>query len=304
MPLPPFFFVLRGNCKNGTTWTKTKTTRQRRRRNPPENERGNDIVRRIATSSPCRDAAAPPASPSLPSAATSSPSSDSDDADRGSDDPSRVLSRISIHAFPNLAICRTCLAKRIAVSNEVTEHVYRMEHVPSGQRNVQFTVEANCVKCKQKFSGRVLERLLRGGEGRVGGHDRRNKAGKKEVDRWDAVEATILLVGWIKRERRRTRRRRRAKKVGLSGGVEGSQRGWWETHRELANDDGECSGDECYSLSSDSCGDWPSNDDPRPRKTPCATCSSPRASSTRTSCERIPSFDVSRANDRRGGEGT
>ena len=59
----------------------------------------------------------------------------------GKDDPVKILSQISTHSFPNLAICKVCLQKRIDASNEITVHDYRQEHIVNGQRNVRFTVE-------------------------------------------------------------------------------------------------------------------------------------------------------------------
>mmetsp|Transcript_23733 Transcript_23733/g.50800 ORF Transcript_23733/g.50800 Transcript_23733/m.50800 type:complete len:558 (+) Transcript_23733:106-1779(+) len=185
------------------------------------------------------------------------------------EDPSEVLSRIKTHSFPNLAICKPCLEIRIAVSKEVVVHDYRQE----GQRNVKFTVEADCIQCRRKFMGRVLEKLLNSGGGPKNNDSRRNgRKGNPDANWWDAVEATIKFVGWAKRERRRERRRmsqrRRAEKK-FNPGKEPTRndqnKSWWANHNELARGDDDCSSDGCYSLSSYSCDEWQSDDESRPK---------------------------------------
>lgn len=220
--------------------------------------------------------------PPLPSAITSSNTHDCGlnknvesliDNGSGSNDPSNLLSKIQTHSFPNLAMCRPCLRKRIAASEEVTEHDYRMEHIPNGQRNVRFTVEPNCVVCHRKFMVRVLQRLLESNDDRnddqrssLGsrqGYDPNKSYGKKDngkggADWYDAVDATIQLVGWAKREYRKEKRNlrnQRSAKRARSGAsdIDKRKKGWWETHyKSIRTSDDDYSSDECYSLPSDS----------------------------------------------------
>jgi len=153
-----------------------------------------------------------------------------------------------------------------------------MEHIPNGQRNVKFTVEADCVQCKKKFMGRVLEKLLDSGGGPKNSDNsntsNRKRKGEAEANWWDAVEATIQFVGWAKRERGRERRRlrrlRRDEKMSQSEEANRKKQanGWWENHHGITGGDGNCSSDECYSLSSDSCDECQSDDEPRPPKGP------------------------------------
>eukprot|EP00579_Thalassiosira_antarctica_P030404 CAMPEP_0202030346 /NCGR_PEP_ID=MMETSP0905-20130828/64449_1 /ASSEMBLY_ACC=CAM_ASM_000554 /TAXON_ID=420261 /ORGANISM="Thalassiosira antarctica, Strain CCMP982" /LENGTH=593 /DNA_ID=CAMNT_0048594141 /DNA_START=38 /DNA_END=1819 /DNA_ORIENTATION=- len=211
----------------------------------------------------------------LPSAMISS-ADEYDDCQK--DHPWKVLSQMKTHSFPNLAICKSCLKRRIAASNDVTVHDYRQEHIPNGQRNVKFTVEADCVQCKRKFMGRVLERLLdsEGGpkSNNVSGSSRKKK-GKADANWWDAVEATIQFVGWAKRESRRERRRmsrqkRAEKMMNQSREINENQLNerWWENHNGFTRGNGDCSSDECYSLPSDSNDEWQSDNEPRPTKGP------------------------------------
>ena len=186
-------------------------------------------------------------------------------------DPLNVLSHVTTHSFPNLAICKSCLPKRIAASKEVTEHDYRMSHVENGQRNVKFTVEPDCVQCKRKFMGRVLEKLLEseGGPKINDSGGRGKKRGKSDANWWDAVEATIQLVGWAKRDQRRERKKMRQHKRGGKMNLEAGRNQqknscYWKNHDGFTGGDG--SSDECYSLSSDSDDEWQSDDDsPRTR---------------------------------------
>jgi len=145
---------------------------------------------------------------------------------------------------------------------------------------VPFTVGLFCVQCRRKFSVRSLERLLADDDARrrrplppgtIGKVDGRKIS---DSDRWrDAVEATIALVRWAKREMRRERRRERNNI--LSGGREGPDDGivdriekfrWVDVRVRFAGaDDDDCSSDECYSLSSSSDsgdrGSWRPDDD-------------------------------------------
>ena len=164
-------------------------------------------------------------------------------------DPTSTLSQIKTLSFPNLAICKTCLQHRIKASNEVTVHDYRQEHIPNGQQNVKFTVEPDCVQCKRKFMGRVLERLLASN----GESCQPRPAGKGKTNvKWsDAIKATIDVVGWVKRESRHDRRNRRRKERtnNNTDTLENNEerKTLWETH----NCDGDGSSDDCYSCSSD-----------------------------------------------------
>ena len=243
------------------------------------------------------------ASPPLPPSVVASDGRDDDDDDDAHPrrrHPSDVLSGVGILTFRNLATCRTCLARLIAASGEVTTHDYRMSGVPNGQRDAPFTVGLACAQCRRKFSARGLGRLLLedgarrrrrratasagggatggGGGGRVVGGSDRGK--KSDADVWrDAVEATIALVGWAKRdmrgEARRVRRLRRRGDGGRGGGgreerlVGGGGGGDDADRRRTAvvasrwgdddaargfftGGDGNCSSDECYTLSSPS----------------------------------------------------
>ena len=168
-------------------------------------------------------------------------------------DPTSTLSQIKTLSFPNLAICKICLQHRIKASSEVTVHDYRQEHIPNGQQNVKFTVEPDCVQCKRKFMGRVLEKLLASnGES----CPPRAVAGKGKTNvKWaDAIKSTIDVVGWVKRESRRDRRnRRRKQRTDNTTTLENNdqQKSLWETH----NCDGNGSSDDCYSCSSDESSD-------------------------------------------------
>ena len=166
-------------------------------------------------------------------------------------DPVATLSQIKTLSYPSLAICRTCLEKRIKASNEVTEHDYRQEHIPNGQQNVKFTVEPDCVQCKRKFVGRVLERLLASnGESCP---TRASGKGKTNTKWSDAVKSTIDTVGWVKREVRRDRRDRRTREKSENAATSTLQNNeqrktLWETY---SDNDGNGSSDDCYSYSSD-----------------------------------------------------
>ena len=193
--------------------------------------------------------------------------------------PMEVLSKVQTHTFPNLAICGSCLKCRIKTSEEVLEHDYRQQHIPNGQQNVKFTVNPNCVQCKQKFMPRVLERLLQSEgakpEKKKGGN--KKKKGEPDVNWYDAVDTTIQLVGWAKcesyRERRKFRQCKRAKKMNHISCVEGGGDNnneqkiecWWKNQNGFTGGD-TGSSDECYSLPSDSSVGDDSDDDNYPKR--------------------------------------
>lgn len=173
-------------------------------------------------------------------------------------DPRSVLTQIKTCSFPNLAICRSCLKRRIAASKEVTVHDYHQGHIPNGQRDVKFTVELCCVQCKRKFSVRFLEKLLENEEAATSKSIavKNKKQGVKPDSNWqDAVEATINLVGWAKQGIRKERRKLRQRKIGLVDGNEQDLR-QWNNLTGFTGGDGNCSSDECYSFSSDSSDDY------------------------------------------------
>jgi hypothetical protein len=179
-------------------------------------------------------------------------------------DPTDVLKQIKTFSFQNLAICKACLKHRIAASKEVTVHDYHQGHIPNGQRDVRFTVELCCVQCKRKFSGRFLEKLLESeGASRSTNIAGSNiKKSEKLGANWqDAVDSTIKLVGWAKRDRRkewrRIRQRRKNEKLNHSGLVNRNEQilSRWGNLYGFTGGDGNCSSDECYSFSSDSSDD-------------------------------------------------
>ena len=184
------------------------------------------------------------------------------------------LSRIQIVSFPNLPICRPCLTKRIAASQEVTVHDYRMGHVVNGQQDVRFTVELCCVQCKRKFSVRSLERLLNNNNNNnntnnnnSNDHDVEQKKKKlkssssnssSDADNWKGgVDATIRLIGWAKRGMRRDERlsRRRRRRCSSSSSSNNNNNScndsfWNDMHGSFTGGDDNCSSDECYTISS------------------------------------------------------
>lgn len=183
------------------------------------------------------------------------------------ENPQNVLSQIRTHAFPHLAICKSCLQSRINASKEVTEHDYRQGHIHNGQRNVRFTVEPNCVQCKRKFRVRELEKLLRS-EGPAAGDTR--KKGSRHANWWEALESTIRLVGWAKREQKRERKRMRKKRRMEHFNSDNEQNtDWWEKCNGFTGGDDNYSSDDCFLLSSDSSDDSdPTATTSRPTKTP------------------------------------
>lgn len=171
-------------------------------------------------------------------------------------DPKSTLSQIKTLSFPNLAICKTCLQQRLKASSEITVHDYRQEHIPNGQQNVKFTVEPDCVQCKRKFMGRVLEKLLASNGESCQPRAAAGKKGKTNVKWADAIKSTIEVVGWVKRENRRDRRNRRRKQRAdnTTSTLENNDqmKSLWETYN---NCDGNGSSDDCYSCSSDESSD-------------------------------------------------
>ena len=135
-----------------------------------------------------------------------------------------VPSRIETLIFHNLATSASCLKRLIVASGEIAIHDYHMGDVPNGQRDVPFTVGMFCVQCRRKFSVRLLKRLLVEDDaylhqlmppGTINKVDGRKTS---NTNRWgDAVEATIALTGWAKREMRRERNRRRRRNIQRGG---------------------------------------------------------------------------------------
>lgn len=169
-----------------------------------------------------------------------------------------LLSRIQIVSFPSLPICRICLTRRIAASQEVTVHDYRMGHIVNGQQDVRFTVELCCVQCKRKFSVRSLERLLNNNNNNDHDVEQKKKKLKKssssDVDNWqDGVDATIRLIGWAKcglRRDERLRRRRCSNSNNNNNSYCYNSSFWKDMHGSFTGGDDNCSSDECFSLSS------------------------------------------------------
>lgn len=157
-----------------------------------------------------------------------------------------VLSNIQIHEFKHLAICKPCLVKKIEVSEEILNYDYQQDNVENGQRSLKYSIKLQCDHCKQKFMKRKLdpEKLQDQGKQVLRVHEK-GRGIKREFDWFDSVDATIKLLGWMKRRRRRARREAcKSRKIG--------------NHNDLTNniwtsvkfDDG--SSDECFSFSSGS----------------------------------------------------
>ncbi len=111
-----------------------------------------------------------------------------------------------------------------------------MGNVQNRQRDVPFMVGLFCVQCRRKFSVRSLEWLLADDDtyrcrlmppGTINKVDGRKTS---DTDCWqDAVEATIALAGWAKREMRKERNRRRRRNRGECGRNDGNDNkggGW------------------------------------------------------------------------------
>eukprot|EP00804_Cyclotella_cryptica_P010614 CCRYP_015176-RA/>CCRYP_015176-RA protein AED:0.12 eAED:0.12 QI:0/-1/0/1/-1/1/1/0/553 len=174
--------------------------------------------------------------------------------------PHDILSNIQIHEFPNLAMCKPCLEKKIATSNEVLEYDYRQDHIENGQRSIKYSIEPKCDQCKQKFSKRSgldPEKLkTKGHEAIVTGGKKKSKS-KKEWNWFDSVDATIQLVGWMKRQKRMGVQEQQRSKNNVPLGTDRSySKGWWAKYGCSNYDDGYGSSDACYSFSSGSESDF------------------------------------------------
>ena len=141
----------------------------------------------------------------------------------------KVPLRIETSIFHNLATCASCLKRQIVASGEIAVHNYRMGDVPSRQRDVPFMVGLFCVQCRRKFSIRSLEWLLVDDDAYrcrlmpPGLIDKVDGRKTSDADRWrDAVEATIAMAGWVKREMRKERNRRRRRNRGECGRNDGN----------------------------------------------------------------------------------
>lgn len=168
----------------------------------------------------------------------------------------QILSDIQIREFPNLAMCKPCLEKKIATSNEVLEYDYRQDHIENGQRSIKYSIEPKCDQCKQKFSKRSgldPEKLKTKGYETVFPGTKKSSKLKKEWNWFDSVDATIQLVGWMKRQKRRsTREQRRSKKIMHPRAERSYSESWWANYGWSNYYDGYGSSDECYSFSSES----------------------------------------------------
>lgn len=198
-----------------------------------------------------------------------------DSESRSESDIMLTLSEISSHQFNHLALCRGCLEKRIATTNEVQEHEYH-DNRPNGQPNVSFSLDVKCVQCQQKFLIRPLQRLLEQGrkqspyKSTTANEGRGRNRSKKSIDWFDAVEATINLVKWVKMERRKGKKRARTEKreMNAASHLENTdstkEKGWWKKYG-CCSADGYGSSDACYSdyCSSD---EYSLSDECRPSK--------------------------------------
>jgi len=169
--------------------------------------------------------------------------------------PTNILSKIATHTFSNLAMCKCCLQKSLQTSNEVITHDYRQSHIKDGQPDVKFTVDTKCTICKQKFLPRQLMRFLSEQERGEKKSGVTKKKGKTDINWYDAVEATIKLVGWGKKHQRRERkqsRKKRAKMTNVNDNDDDEKRDtWWIDHDGFTGGGGNYSSDDCYSYSSD-----------------------------------------------------
>jgi len=184
------------------------------------------------------------------------PASSSKDTNKNNEEtPTNTLSKISTHTFSNLAMCKCCLQKSLQTSNEVITHDYRQSHIKDGQPDVKFTVDTKCTICKQKFLPRQLMRFLSEQERGEKKSGVTKKKGKTDINWYDAVEATIKLVGWGKKHQRRERkqsRKKRAKMTNVNDNDDDEKRDtWWIDHDGFTGGGGNYSSDDCYSYSSD-----------------------------------------------------
>ena len=183
------------------------------------------------------------------------PSSSKDTNKNKEESPTNTLSKISTHTFSNLAMCKCCLQKSLRTSNEIVTHDYRQSHIKDGQPDVKFTVDTKCTICSQKFLPRQLMRFLSEQERGEKKSGVTKKKGKTDINWYDAVEATIKLVGWGKRNQRRERkqsRKKRAKMTNVNDNDDDEKRDtWWIDHDGFTGGGGNYSSDDCYSYSSD-----------------------------------------------------
>jgi len=170
--------------------------------------------------------------------------------------PTNILSKIATHTFSNLAMCKCCLQKSLQTSNEVITHDYRQSHIKDGQPDVKFTVDTKCTICKQKFLPRQLMRFLSEQERgeKKSSVTTKKKKGKSDINWYDAVEATIKLVGWGKKHQRRERKKSRKKRAKMASNLndnDDEKRDAWWTNHGFTGGGGNYSSDDCYSYSSD-----------------------------------------------------
>jgi len=161
-------------------------------------------------------------------------------SDKPCADPVSVLSKVTTYAFPHLAICNSCLPGFIEASQEVIKHDYRQSHIPNGQPDVKFSVGMKCPQCSKKYRPQDMEALLRT-NGQSGCKPVKIK-GQPSTSWFEAMEPTIRLIGWAKRQARSERKAQR------SSGRSTSR--VWENQK--AGLGGYGSSDDCYSLSDDS----------------------------------------------------
>ena len=157
-----------------------------------------------------------------------------------------MFSNIQIHEFKHLAMCKPCLVKKIEVSEEVLNYDYQQDNVENGQRSMKYSIKLQCDHCKQMFMKRKLDpdKLQDQGKQVLRVHEKRQGV-NIEFNWFDSVDATIKLLGWMKRRRRRARREnRQSRKLGNHND---STKSIWTS---VNFDDG--SSDECYSFSSGS----------------------------------------------------
>lgn len=181
------------------------------------------------------------------------------------DEPTSIFSKISTHTFSNLAMCKCCIQKLLHTSNEIVIHDYRQSHIENGQPDVKFTVDTKCTICSQKFLPRQLMRLLANdeqqqqhGSAKKSSGTTTKKKSNSNINWYDAVEATIQLVGWGKKHQRRERikMQRDIKRAKMTRNVndnddDGKRDTWWSNHDGFTGGGGNYSSDDCYSYSSD-----------------------------------------------------
>ncbi|KAL3784848.1 hypothetical protein ACHAWO_007774 [Cyclotella atomus] len=161
--------------------------------------------------------------------------------------PHHLLSNVNIETFNHKGICKSCLEKKIEVSEEVLTKDYQQNDVLNGQRDVKFSIPLKCDMCSQKFSKRKMnpEKLQEQGNEFIKNSGKK-KTMKKDMNWFDCVGNTIKVVGWMKRLQRRANREARRSR---SGEDKTTTANFWT---ELKRPYEECSSDECYTFSSDS----------------------------------------------------